>query len=82
MTTYLNKIAPKSDLKATLAMGVTMNHIAAVGAPLVGGLIWMKLGYEIIFLSGGVIAFITLIITQWMKTEPLFAGAEPEVTAD
>ena len=82
MTTYLNKIAPKSDLKPTLAMGVTMNHIAAVGAPLVGGLIWMKLGYEIIFLSGGAIAFITLIVTQWMKTEPLLAGAEPEAAAD
>ena len=82
MTTYLNKIAPKRDLKPTLAMGVTMNHIAAVGAPLVGGLIWMKLGYEIIFLSGGVIAFITLIVTQWMKIEPLLAGAEPEAAAN
>ena len=82
MMTYVNKIAPKSDLKPTLAMGVTMNHIAAVGAPLVGGLIWMKLGYEIIFLSGGAIAFITLIVTQWMKTQPSLVGAEPEVAAD
>ena len=82
MTTYVNKIAPRSDLKPTLAMGVTMNHIASVGAPLVGGLVWMKLGYEIIFLSGGAIAFITLIVTQWMKAEPLLAGAEPETAAD
>ena len=82
MTTYVNKIAPKSDLKPTLAMGVTMNHIAAVAAPLVGGLVWMKLGYEIIFLSGGVIAFITLIVTQWMKPQPLIADAKPELAAD
>ena len=82
MTTYINKIVSKRDLKPTLAMGITMNHIAAVAAPLVGGVVWMKLGYEIVFLSGGVIAFITLIVTQWMKTEPLLAGAEPGVPVD
>ncbi len=82
MTTYVNKIVPKRDLKPTLAMGVTMNHIAAVGAPLVGGLVWMKLGYEIIFLSGGAIAFITLIVTQWMKTQPLLVDAKPGMAAD
>ena len=82
MTTYVNKIAPKSDLKPTLAMGITMNHIAAVAAPLVGGLVWMKLGYEVIFLSGAAIAFITLIVTQWMKPPPLLVDAKPEMTAD
>ena len=82
MTTYVNKIAPKSDLKPTLAMGITMNHIAAVAAPLVGGLVWMKLGYEVIFLSGAAIAFITLIVTQWMKPPPLLVDAKPEMAAD
>ncbi len=82
MTTYVNKIAPRSDLKPTLAMGVTMNHIAAVGAPLIGGLVWMKLGYEVIFLAGGAIAFITLIVTQWMKPPPLLVDAKPEMAAD
>ena len=38
LTTYAHKIAPPDELKPTLAMGVTMNHVAAVAAPLVGGL--------------------------------------------
>ena len=82
MTTYVNKITPKSDLKPTLAMGVTMNHVAAVTAPLVGGLVWMKLGYEVIFLSGAVVAFLTLIATQWMKVQPALTDAKPEMAAD
>ncbi len=79
MMTYVNKIAPKSDLKPTLAMGVTMNHIAAVTAPLVGGLVWMKLGYEVIFISGAAVALITLIVTQWMKVQPALVD---EATGD
>ena len=58
-----------------------MNHIAAVGAPLIGGLVWMKLGYEIIFLSGAAIAFVTLIVTQWMKTPPLLVDTKPKMLA-
>jgi predicted MFS family arabinose efflux permease len=68
LTTYLNKIAPKSDLKPTLAMGVTMNHIAAVAVPLIGGLAWKQFGYQIIFIGGAIFVLISLIATQWIKT--------------
>ena len=68
LTTYLNKIASKSDLKPTLAMGVTMNHVAAVAVPLIGGLAWKQFGYQIIFISGAVFVLISLIVTQWIKT--------------
>lgn len=33
LTTYLHKIAPPEDLKPTLSMGVTMNHISCRGDP-------------------------------------------------
>ena len=65
--TYLNKIAPPQDLKPTLAMGVTMNHVAAVSVPLIGGLAWASFGYQIIFIGGAVFTLISLICTQWMK---------------
>jgi predicted MFS family arabinose efflux permease len=82
LTTYLNKIAPKSDLKPTLAMGVTMNHVASVTVPLVGGLAWMKFGYEAIFMSGAVVALLSLIAAQWMKAQPLIVKPEPELIPD
>ncbi len=65
--TYLNKITPPQDLKPTLAMGVTMNHVAAVSVPLIGGLAWESFGYQIIFIGGAFFTLISLICTQWMR---------------
>ena len=64
MTTYLNKIAKPEDLRATLSMGVTMDHIAAVIMPIVGGLLWEAYSYRLIFRIGSVIALISLAISQ------------------
>jgi len=69
LTTYLHKIAPPEDLKPSLAMGVTMNHVAAVASPLVGGLVWYHFGYQVIFFSGAILAIISLIVSQWVDPE-------------
>jgi MFS family permease len=69
LTTYLHKIAPPEDLKPTLSMGVTMNHFAAVAAPLVGGFAWHLFGYQVIFYSGSLLAVISLVVTQWVDPE-------------
>jgi len=71
LTTYLHKIASEEDLKPTLSMGVTMNHVAAVAAPLMGGFAWKYFGYEVIFLAGSVLAVISLIVSQWVDPEGL-----------
>ena len=47
-------------------MGVTMNHVAAVAAPLVGGYAWLVFGYEVIFISGSILALVSLVVTQWV----------------
>ena len=69
LTTYLHKLAPPEDLKPSLAMGVTMNHVAAVAAPLVGGLAWHYFGYQVIFFAGAILAIISLIVSQWVDPE-------------
>lgn len=69
LTTYLHKIAPEEDLKPSLAMGITMNHVAAVVAPLVGGLAWHYFGYQVIFVTGSIFALISLIVSQWVDPE-------------
>jgi predicted MFS family arabinose efflux permease len=73
LTTYLHKIAPQEDLKPTLAMGVTMNHVASVLAPLGGGLAWQFFGYQTIFYSGAVITAVSLVLSQWVDPEGLLA---------
>jgi len=52
LTTYVNKIAPKSEHRPTLSMGVAANHVAAVCMPLLGGILWTTLGYQWAFLVG------------------------------
>ena len=73
LTTYIYKITPEEDLKPTLSMGVTMNHIAAVIAPLAGGVAWYYLGYQVIFFSGSALAIISLIVSQKVDTEGILA---------
>jgi MFS family permease len=60
-------------------MGVTMNHVAAVAAPLVGGLVWMQFGYQVIFFSGAILAFISLIVSQWVDPEGLLKREEEQI---
>ncbi len=79
LTTYLHKIAPESDLKPSLAMGVTMNHVASVAAPLLGGFAWSYFGYEVIFFSGAVLALISLIVSQWVDPESQRQREEEEM---
>jgi MFS family permease len=55
-TTYIHTIAPLPDLTPSLAMGQTIEHIAAVIMPLTGGIIWGIFGYEITFFIGVVCA--------------------------
>jgi predicted MFS family arabinose efflux permease len=52
LTTYVNKIAPKSEHTPTLSMGVAFNHIASVSMPFLGGILWNTLGYQWAFLIG------------------------------
>ncbi len=61
-TTYINEISPISDLTPSLAMGQTMDHIAAVILPLTAGGLWGVFGYEATFLIGVAVA-IGLLIT-------------------
>ena len=65
----MHKIARGADLKPTLSMGVTMNHVSAVAAPLVGGLVWHYFGYQVIFFGGAVLAVLSLIASQWIRPE-------------
>jgi predicted MFS family arabinose efflux permease len=73
LTTYVHKIAPEHEVKPTLSMGVTMNHLSAVAAPLAGGLAWLHFGYEVIFLGGAAVALISLVATRWADPERILS---------
>ena len=71
-TTYLNKIAPPEDVRPVLSMGVTMNHVASVIVPIVGGLLWEGLGrYEVVFFCGAVVATMSLLVAQLLRVDEI-----------
>lgn len=66
--TYFQKIADPEDIASSAAVGFTINHIAAVVLPVIGGVLWM-VDYKIPFLFGAFFSFISLCIVQYIKTE-------------
>ena len=66
LNTYVNRLAPPEELKPTLSMGVTFNHISSVAAPLIGGFAWKAFGYQAIFIAGAAVAAISLVFAQWI----------------
>jgi len=66
--TYFQKIADPKDIAPSAAVGFTINHIAAVILPVIGGLLWM-VDYKIPFIGGAVFSFISLLLVQLIKTE-------------
>ncbi|MCD6507585.1 MFS transporter [Candidatus Poribacteria bacterium] len=69
LTTYINRIAPPQDIRPTLSMGVTMNHVAAILTPLFGGLLWEAFSYEVIFAGGAFVALISLLVSRMIPPD-------------
>jgi predicted MFS family arabinose efflux permease len=79
LTTYVNKIAPKSEHRPTLSMGVAANHVASVTMPFLGGILWATLGYRWAFLIGIPAAAASSGIVLGMPRGTITAR-EPEAT--
>ena len=67
--TYLRKIAVPAEIAPSLAMGLTMQHMAAVVVPLATGYVLNFWGYEIPFLIAAGFASITILITRRLDPE-------------
>jgi len=63
INTFFQKIADPRDIAPSMAMGFTINHIAAVVLPALGGLLWL-VDYRIPFLAGAGLSFVSLMLVQ------------------
>ena len=61
--TYFQKVGDPRDIAPSMAVGFTINHIAAVFLPAIGGFLWI-VDYRIPFFGGAVMALISLIAVQ------------------
>jgi hypothetical protein len=64
--TYFQKIGDPRDIAPSMAVGFTINHIAAVFLPAIGGFLWV-VDYRIPFFGGAVMAVISLIAVQKIR---------------
>jgi len=64
--TYFQKVSDPRDIAPSMAVGFTINHIAAVVLPVVGGLLWM-VDYRIPFVGGALLASLSLLAVQCIR---------------
>lgn len=64
--TYFQKIAAPEDIAPSSAVGFTINHIAAVFLPALGGYLWM-IDYRIPFIGGAALGVVSLVLAQFIR---------------
>ncbi len=64
--TYFQKVGDPRDIAPSMAVGYTINHIAAVLLPAIGGLLWI-VDYRIPFVCGAILSIISLVAVQQIK---------------
>ncbi len=64
--TYFQKVGDPKEIAPTMAVGFTINHIAAVFLPAVGGLLWM-IDYRIPFVAGAAMSMVSLAAVQMIR---------------
>ncbi len=66
--TYLKKIATHADhITPTLTMASTIDHVFSILVAILGGLIWMKFGYQFVFLLGSFLSIVNFVSTSRIK---------------
>jgi hypothetical protein len=64
--TFFQKIGDPQDIAPSMAVGFTINHIAAVVLPAAGGLLWI-VDYRIPFVCGAALSVVSLAAVQKIK---------------
>ena len=68
--TFFQKIADPRDIAPSMAVGFTINHIAAVFLPVLGGLLWI-IDYRFVFFSGAALSLVSFILVQYISGQLL-----------
>ena len=66
---YLRKVAAIDEIPPSLAMGVTMQHFAAIAVPVATGFILNYVGYQVPFLVAALFAAGTFLVTRRLSPE-------------
>jgi predicted MFS family arabinose efflux permease len=80
LTTYFQKIAiTQEEITSNLAVQQSINHIAAIMMPVIGGTAWELFGSQAPFLAGVCITLVSFVLVQFMRV-PVESPPMPECT--
>jgi predicted MFS family arabinose efflux permease len=69
---YFQKIARSpEEITSNVSMAQTINHISALVVPVLGGILWEQIAPSATFLAGVGIAVISLVLVQFIRTQPV-----------
>lgn len=68
--TYIKKIAEtKEDISNTLSLGLSIDHVFAIGVALLGGFMWYKFSYKSVFIMGAVISLVNFFVAKTIRID-------------
>ncbi len=68
---YFQKIAhTPAEISSNVGLAQTINHISALGVPVLGGILWEQVAPSATFLAGVAIVAIALGLVQWIRPRP------------
>jgi len=71
LESYFQKIAhSREEITSNVSMGQTINHVSALVVPVLGGILWEQIAPSATFLAGVLIAIISLVLVQFIRTGP------------
>ncbi len=69
LTVYLRRLGPSDEVRPSLSMGVSFNHVFSVAVPLVGGVLWAMFGYQVVFICGAVLVALSLFVASGIDSK-------------
>ncbi len=79
---YFHRIAlDPEEITPNIALGQTLNHVAAVVIPVVGGWVWDRVGGQYTFLAGVLIVLVSLFVVRLMREGSDWAVDEQQAHA-
>ncbi len=79
LRSYFQKIVlVPQDITPNMSLGQSINHVAAVIIPVIGGWLWEAFDPAVPFLGGAVVAVVSLLLTFFWMREPAALAATGE----
>lgn len=69
LNSYFQKIAPSEEITSNVSMRTSIDHVAAIFVPLLGGILWKSVGHHATFVMGVVMVSASFVLSRFIKPQ-------------